>query len=346
MVTVKKEGIILDKTPLGFENEGVLNPAILQEGDTVHIFYRAVRKGNFSTIGYCRLNGPTEIAERSEFPLLFSELPQESRGLEDPRIVAIDGTYYMTYTAYDTRNALGALAVSTDLKNWEKKGIMVPQITYNEFRYLVESNGRINKKYLRFGVPLVGAKQPKEEMKNLIWDKNVILFPRKIDGKFYFFHRIPPDIQLASVENFEDLTPKYWQDYLLHLPDHIVLQSFYEHESSYLGGGCPPIECEEGWIVIYHGVHDSPTGYIYSACVALLDLNDPMKELSRLPYPLFSPDLDWEMTGYVNNVCFPTGTALFGDTLYIYYGAADEHIACASLSISELISELVAHKKA
>jgi predicted GH43/DUF377 family glycosyl hydrolase len=56
---------------------------------------------------------------------------------------------------------------------------------------------------------------------------------------------------------------------------------------------------------------------------------------------LFSPEYQWELNGEVNNVCFPTGTALFEDTLYIYYGAADERIACASLSLSALTAELV-----
>jgi predicted GH43/DUF377 family glycosyl hydrolase len=75
--------------------------------------------------------------------------------------------------------------------------------------------------------------------------------------------------------------------------------------------------------------------------VALLDLNDPSKELSRLPYPLFSPEIDWEINGEVNNVCFPTGTARFGDTLFIYYGAADERIACASVNFHHLVTELL-----
>jgi predicted GH43/DUF377 family glycosyl hydrolase len=80
---------------------------------------------------------------------------------------------------------------------------------------------------------------------------------------------------------------------------------------------------------------------VYSACAALLDLEDPQKEIARLPYPLFKPDKPWELKGEVNNVCFPTGTALFDDTLYIYYGAADEHVACASLSMSTLLKELM-----
>ncbi|MDZ4682002.1 MAG: hypothetical protein SGI94_16300 [Saprospiraceae bacterium] len=63
-------------------------------------------------------------------------------------------------------------------------------------------------------------------------------------------------------------------------------------------------------------------GYKYVACAALLDLGNPGKEIARLPYALFSPEHDYETRGEVNNVCFPTGTALFGDELYIYCGTS------------------------
>ena len=91
-------------------------------------------------------------------------------------------------------------------------------------------------------------------------------------------------------------------------------------------------------------MEDTNKGLIYSACAAaLLDLDDPTKEIARLPYALFSPEYDWEKRGEVNNVVFPTGTALFGDTLFIYYGAADTHIACASVSLSALMTELLTY---
>ena len=63
-----------------------------------------------------------------------------------------------------------------------------------------------------------------------------------------------------------------------------------------------------------------------------------------MPYALFKPDFYWELKGEVDNVVFPTGTALFDDTLYIYYGAADKRIACASMSLKELMGELLQHK--
>lgn len=343
MISVKKEGIVLTKTLLPFEDEGVLNPAIIQEDNTVHMLYRAVRKGNYSSIGYCRFEGPLHLVERSETPVISPYFDYEAHGIEDPRIVNIEGVYYITYTAYDGVNALGALCTSTDLKNFERLGVILPQITYEKFKRLAECSGPLNIKYERFYIHTNIFSNPDKSL--LLWDKNLIFFPRKIDNKFYFLHRIKPDIQIVAVNNLQELTQAFWENYLLHLKENIVLSSQYKHESSYVGGGCPPIETGKGWLVIYHGVHDTPNGYVYCACASLLALDNPQKELARLPYPLFEPDLDWEIKGYVNNVVFPTGTALFDDTLYIYYGAADKRIACASVSISDLLTELTNNTK-
>lgn len=339
MVQVTKHGVLLHKTALGFENEGVLNPAVIQEDDGVHVFYRAVSKGNYSSIGYCRLDGPLNVVERSEVPVVFPQFDYESHGVEDPRITKIGHLYHLTYTAYDGVNASGALATSTDLKHFDKQGIIVPQVTYDEFKHLAECSGKLNEKYARYNDRRRFVS--KTNTKVLLWDKNVIFFPRRINGKIYFLHRIKPDIQIASVNDIQELTKDYWEQYFLHFAGNILLKSRYNHEVSYVGGGCPPIETAAGWLVIYHGVHDTTRGFVYSACAALFDLDNPQHEIARLPYPLFKPAHDWELNGEVNNVCFPTGTALFDDTLYIYYGAADERIACASVSLAALLAELL-----
>lgn len=340
MIEVKKEGILLEKTNAVFENEGVLNPAVIRDSDAIHLFYRAVRKGNYSTIGYCKLEGPLTLKERYDTPVIIPHSEYESQGVEDPRIVKIDGLYYMTYTAYNGVNALGALATSTDLKHFEMQGLIVPQVTFDEFKRLAECSGEVNKKYFRH------VRHFKPNKKIFLWDKNVIFFPRRINGKLYFLHRIRPGIQIVAVKDLRELTKEFWEDYLLHLHKHIVIDPVHEgHEASYIGGGCPPVETEHGWLIIYHGVHDTPEGYVYSACAALLDLKNPQKEIARLPYPLFKPEHEWELKGEVNNVCFPTGTVLIGDSLYIYYGAADERIACASVSLSALLAELLNNKK-
>lgn len=338
MVTLKKDGIILIKTTLDFESEGVLNPAVIQDKGKIHLFYRAVAKNNFSSIGYCILSDYKTIETRLGSPVIIPEFEYEKHGVEDPRIVKIDHLFYLTYTSYDGINALGALAVSEDLNSWKKLGIIVPKIPYKKFKLLAESQGEIGEKYKRYNQLSSVYKKNKDVF---LWDKNVIFFPRRIKGKLYFLHRIRPDIQIACVDNIEDLNPDFWEDYFLHFKDHILLSPHYEHEVSYIGGGCPPIETEHGWLLIYHGVHDTIEGYVYSACAALLDIDNPEKEISRLPYPLFKPEEQWELKGEVNNVCFPTGTIIERDTLHIYYGAADKRIAVASLSIPELLKELL-----
>jgi len=338
MIKVKKEGILLNRTALAFENEGVLNPAVVQEGNTVHMFYRAVRQGNFSTIGYCRFDGPLKLVERRETPIIEPYFDFESKGIEDPRIVKIDTLFYITYTAYNGINALGALLTSTDLKQFKRHGIIVPQISFDEFKNLAETTHLVNKKYLR------QARHFKPEENIFLWDKNVIFFPRRIHGLLCFLHRIKPGIQIVFVKELDQLTPEFWKEYFKNFNDNLVLSPHDgQFESSYIGGGCPPIETEHGWLVIYHGVNDTHNGYKYSACAALLDLENPRKEIARLPYPLFAPEFDWEVTGVIDNVVFPTGTALFDDTLYIYYGAADKRIACASVSLKELVNELLTH---
>lgn len=343
MLNVIKNGVLLEKTELGFENEGVLNPAVIQEGDIIHLYYRAVSKGNYSTIGYCRLKGPLTVEKRLDSPVLFPQFDYESKGMEDPRIVKIDDLYYLTYTAYDGINALGALAVSKDGKQFEKLGLIVPRINYDEFSRLAGAKGIINEKYLRYNQQRHVTEEPGKKM--FLWDKNVIFFPRRIGGKLFFLHRVRPDIQIVSVNELSELTSEFWQHYFLHLDQSIVLSSKYKHEVSYIGGGCPPVETPQGWLLIYHAVYDTIGGYVYTACAALLELDNPQQEIARLPVPLFKPEEHWELKGYVNNVCFPTGSALLGDTLYIYYGAADEQIASASVSLSALLHELLLNKK-
>ncbi|NOT35921.1 MAG: pesticidal protein Cry7Aa [Saprospiraceae bacterium] len=342
MIKITKHGVLLHKTNLGFENEGVLNPAAIRIGDQVHMYYRAVSKGNYSSIGYCLLEGPLTVISRLNVPILYPQTDEESHGIEDPRISKIDDLFYLCYTAYNGTNALGSLAISSDLKQFTKRGLIVPQFTYDEFSHLATCKGKINEKYSRYNQKFhTGSTAEKNVM---LWDKNVMFFPRRIHGKLVFIHRVRPDIQIVYIDEISDLTREFWENYFLSFSQNIILQSKYNHEVSYIGGGCPPIETIFGWLLIYHGVHDTNKGYVYSACAALLDLDDPKIEIARLPYPLFKPEHTWELKGEVNNVCFPTGSVVFDNTLYIYYGAADERIACASVNLDELLKELLLNK--
>ncbi len=342
MIAFENKTLLMVKSSLSFESHGVLNPAAFREGERVHLLYRAVSRGNFSTIGYCELHGPVTVMKRNDIPLLSPEDTREAQGMEDPRLVKIDDLYFLTYTAYDGVNAMGALATSPDLIHFRRHGVIVPQFSYDEMDDLVSPDTHLNEKYTRYNKHHDAWTNSGE--KKLVWDKNVVFFPRRIDGKLWFLHRIKPDIQVASVRSLDEITPAFWTQYLGDLKHHIALSPKHAHEISYIGAGCPPIETDFGWLLIYHGVHDTVDGYVYVACAALLSLHNPQEELARLPYPLFVPQDTWELTGEVNNVVFPTGTTLFGDTLYIYYGAADEQIGCISFSLKNLLMELLLYK--
>jgi len=334
MLKIKDEGIILEKTNLEFENKGVLNPACIQIDGITHMYYRAVNNKNISSIGYCQLKGD-KVINRFEKPILLPEFDYEKGGVEDPRITYLDGIYYLFYTVYDGLNALVSYATSGDLVNFVKQGLISPRISYNEAEDIFRGSG-VGERYSMFEIlhKKIGGREI------LLFEKDVSLFPKKINNKFTLLHRILPGIQVIYFDSFSELTDDNWRNYLKTLGNHIVIDPFYWFESRNIGGGCPPIETEEGWLIIYHAVENTPLGKVYHAAAALLDLKNPLKVLGRLKEPLFSPKTPWEKNGITNNVVFPTGGVVRNGRLYIYYGAADTLIAAKSVDLSELLTEL------
>jgi len=336
MIKVTNGEIILEsRQGFDFENGGVLNPACVVKDGIIHLFYRAVRKGNFSTIGYCQIKDD-KVIFRSDKPILVPEYNYEDHGLEDPRITFLDGKYYMFYTAFDGLNAVVAYAVSNDLKNWEKKGLITPQITYDEAEDIFRNSG-VGEKYIYY--EKVFRKDKGDRI--YLWEKDAMLFPKKINGKYALLHRVLPGIQIAYFDNFDQLNQTFWKNYLKNLGNYLVLDPKYLFQNSYIGAGCVPIETDSGWLLIHHSVEtDINKGQVYHASAALLDLDDPTKIIGLLPYPLFSPEIEWEKNGVVNNVVFPTGAVVKDGQLLVFYGAADKAIGLRKINLSELLKEL------
>ena len=334
MLKIQDEGIILETTSLEFENKAVCNPACIQTKDITHMFYRAVNSYNISTIGYCQLKN-NHVVERFTKPVLFPEFDYEKNGVEDPRITFLDGIYYLLYTAFDGKNARIAYATSSDLSNFVKQGLISPSITYTAASEIMYRK-RLKEEYF------ISQLHLEAEVKglNFLWEKDALLFPKKINNQFALMHRIRPDMQIIYFQKFKDLTADYWRAYLSNLKEYIVLGPKFSFENPYIGGGCPPIETEDGWLIIYHAVETTPLGKIYHACAALLDLKNPLKVVGRLAEPLFSPKTVWEKIGVVNNVVFPTGAVVIDGRLHIYYGAADKLIAAKSVNLTDLLTEL------
>ncbi|MFX1339999.1 MAG: winged helix-turn-helix domain-containing protein [Promethearchaeota archaeon] len=337
MLNIKREGILLQPTDLEFESQAVLNPTIVQDAGVLHLFYRAVKEGNYSSIGYCRLSGPLKIVERKTKPIIFPEHDYEIHGVEDPRIVFLDDKYYLFYTAYNGRDARVAYATSKDLLDWEKHGLITPSIQYEQAKEYFKSS-RLKNKYYLFVSYIKEITAPDV----LLWEKDCFLFPKKFGNKYALIHRVLPDIQVIYFDNFNQLkNPEFWHDYLSKLGDFVIVEPNFGYESRNIGAGAPFIETDKGWLLIYHAVEDTNAGQIYHASAALFEKEFPFKIIGRLEKPLFSPTEDYEKLGDVPNVVFPTGTAIFNGRLYIYYGAADKCIAVVSMRLNELLKTLI-----
>lgn len=353
-----KRRLIMEPTENKWEARAVLNPSVVLDKDgTEHIFYRAVAKNWISCIGYARM-GDGKI-ERFDDPVICPTERYEKKGVEDPRVTKIGKTYYMLYTAFDGRDAVIAYAISKDLKNWEKKGIISPKISIKKARELVKIKTYRDK----------WKNQEISGSRVALWDKDAVLFPKKINGRFIMLHRFLPDIQIVKFKRFSDLKKnKFWEDYIENLSegkDDVSLYRRYDWESEHIGAGAVPIKTKKGWLLIYHGVslkkgdplskkypgsaynirgiiqkmHDGRLPLVYHAGAALLDLKKPEMELTRLKEPLFSPKYEWEKKGDINDVVFPEGVSVKGDNLRIFYGCADTRIGLAEISLKKLLSK-------
>lgn len=341
MLNVKKEGIILKPTKNSFENLSVLNPAAFKDGQKVHLIYRAINKKMVSSLGYACLNGPLEIEERWTKPFMAPEHSYERMGLEDPRLVKIKDTFYLTYVVYSGQNALSAYAEGADLFKLKKRGIISPPFSYGEAsEYFKCSNLKDDYYFFQAFYQKYFGRSIK------LWHKDTFFFPEKINGQFALVTRILPDMQIIRSENLEQLKDEnFWKDYLMNLASRVIMEGEHGFEAHHVGGGAPPIKTKHGWLLIYHGAEATNQRRIYRAGAALLDLKNPKKLIARLPYPLICPDQKYEISGLANNVVFPTGTAIFNGRLYIYYGCGDSRVAAASLKLDELLTELMKFKK-
>jgi predicted GH43/DUF377 family glycosyl hydrolase len=168
-------------------------------------------------------------------------------------------------------------------------------------------------------------------------DKDAAVLPRKIGGFWALIHR--PATPLGS---------HIWISYspdLRHWGRHRMMLEARRGawwDANKIGLSPPPIETARGWLVLYHGVRRTPSGCIYRLGLALFDLENPEKCLLRGDSWIFGPEADYERHGDVDDVAFPCGYTMDadGDTLNLYYGAADSCIALAQGSVNSLLGWL------
>ena len=236
-----------------------------------------------------RFSLDTDLSERVIFPLSKFE----KNGIEDARFVRFvedDGsvTYYATYTAFDGYTILPKLIVTKD--------------------------------FYRFRIFPIHGKFAK--------DKNLALFPRRINGKYAMISRID------GVNNYimfsDDLS--MWRE------AQILQEPLHPWELMQIGNGGSPLETEHGWLLITHGV-GPVRKYSLGAC--LLDLEDPTKVIARLKEPLLIPSEN-ERAGYVPNVVYTCGSYIHNGELIIPYAMSDYASSFATVNLDDLIRELKA----
>lgn len=177
----------------------------------------------------------------------------------------------------------------------------------------------------------------------LPFNRNGVLFPQKIQGKYALISRPSDNGHTPFGDIFLSYSPdmKYWGEHRM------VMQVSPFEESGWqslkIGAGPVPIYTEEGWLFIYHGVINTANGYRYSLGAAILDLEDPSKVLYRSRRYLLAPAELYELTGDVPNVVFPCAALQEGDKLAIYYGAADTVTALAFGYVSEILAFIKEH---
>ncbi|GAP08628.1 MAG TPA: glycosidase [Anaerolinea thermolimosa] len=174
-------------------------------------------------------------------------------------------------------------------------------------------------------------------------DKDAALLPYRIGNKWALIHR---PIGYLGAHMWISYSPdlKHWGDHKLMLE----ARRGAWWDANKIGLSSPPIQTPQGWLVIYHGVRQTAAGALYRLGLALFDLDNPARCLRRSDSWIFGPEEPYERHGDVDNVVFPCGYTLApdGDTLRLYYGAADSCIALATASVRDLLSWLEEHSSA
>ena len=200
-----------------------------------------------------------------------------------------------------------------------------------------------------FNGPTVGIAKTKDfktfiQLENafLPFNRNGVLFPRKINGNFVMLNR-PSDnghTPFGDIYLSESPDLTYWGKHRL-----VMKTSHYWWKNTKLGAGPVPIETTDGWLLIYHGVCTTCSGYIYSIGAAILDIDNPSKILHNSENYILTPEELYETTGFVPNVCFPCATLQDANTgrIAVFYGAADTYSALAFTQVDELIDYIKSH---
>ncbi|MEM6391641.1 MAG: hypothetical protein AAF797_02590 [Planctomycetota bacterium] len=250
------------------------------------------------------------LSDEQPDPATAMVLPEgeyEEYGIEDPRIVLIEGTYYITYVAVSRHGVATALMSTTDFQVFTRHGIILPPDNKDVLLF----PERIGGDYAMLHRP----------MPNMAFSPPQVWVSRSPDLVHWGMHR-----RLfgggAMPAGLEDVV------------------AFRDR----VGGSTPPVMTDQGWLTIFHGSnkdHDAAGVGAYSAGVLLLDAARPERVVGCSAGSIMAPEAEFETRGFVDNVVFPTALLRRGELAYVYYGAADESTGVTAFRIDELLDSAV-----
>jgi len=288
------ENPVLSPQGPSWESAGTFNPAVVIHDGKFVMLYRAQDQNGTSRLGYAESTDGIHFTRRTE-PVLSPEADYEKDGgVEDPRLVKIEGTYYLTYTGYNKKDAQLCLATSKDLIHWDRKGVILPAYKGNW---------------------------------NVKWTKSGAIVPKKINGKYwmYFLGTSADNTDQMGLASSSDLV--HWTE---ETKTPVLPRRPGQFDSRVVEPGPSPLIDSRGIALIYNAADDH---LVYRTAVVIFDPRDPRKVLWRSDKPLFVPEKDWEKVGQVPNVIFVEGMVRKGDRYLLYYGGADKHVGVAEAAV-------------
>ncbi len=327
----------------------IYNPgAAIDETGKIHIFPRVVKKELdwHSRITHA-VSTDGEHFEWDKEPILVRTGKSEKRGLEDPRVIFLDGIYYIVFSAYDGKRVLLHSATATSLDGpWTRKGTMLPDFDF------FKNGGKM--------VSWKGGKPVEKTTtkRGTVWNKSGALFPERISGEItlifgeYFMWLASSSDGSSYVADSEPiLTPRKGTHYF---------------DNTFIETGPPPILTEKGWLVLYHGIDEA---FRYQLGFVILDKQNPRKIIYRSDEPIFGPQEPYEVgdalidvikggitamskmndeeikefykkarnENIMPQVTFCPGAIVKDGILRIYYGAGDTSICTATAPLQTLL---------
>jgi beta-1,2-mannobiose phosphorylase / 1,2-beta-oligomannan phosphorylase len=286
------------------------------------------------------------LTRHPQSPLLYPNPLHrwEAMNVFNAAVTRHNGLFHMHYRAQgvDFISHIG-YAVSRDGLTWNRleQPVVSPHRDREDYRGVEDPrvtplDGVFYMTYTAYGIhsyyPMIARSE------NLItWEdigafelaenKDHVLFPEKITGRYVILHRRPRHIWIAYSHDL-----KTWTDHQVIMSPRADGQGGWDSLS--IGANGVPIKTPHGWLLFYHGYDDSRT---YRHSVALLDLNDPSQVLHRPRAFIMKPTETWELKGDVPNVVFSCANIVVGDQLYFYYGGADRMVGLATAPFAEVV---------